>query len=52
MNENYYKLKEQDKPVAYLEHEPAKTNISVYKHICWFQRVMIRICFGLKYKKV
>lgn len=52
MNGNNYKLKEQDKPVAYLEHEPTKSNIAVFKKIGFLQRVMIRVCFGLKYKKI
>ena len=51
MNGNTYKLKEQDNPVAYLEHEQTRTIIAVFKPICRFQRLMIRICFGLKYKK-
>ena len=38
-----------EKPVAYLQHEATKTQISVYKKINRFQRFMIRICFGLKY---
>lgn len=50
MNEScFVKIK---KPVAYLQHEATKTQISVYKKINRFQRFMIRICFGLKYIKI
>lgn len=45
-------IKQPDKVVAYLEHEPTKSNIAVFKKIGFLQRVMIRICFGLKYKKI
>ena len=38
-----------DKPVAYLRHEPTRTQIAVYKKINRFQRLMIRVCFGLEY---
>ncbi len=48
---NYY-IKQSDKIVAYLVHEPTKSNIAVYKKIGFFQRIMIRECFGLKYKKL
>lgn len=41
-----------EKPVAYLRHEPTKTQIAVYRKINRFQRFMIRICFGLKYVKL
>ena len=36
--------------VGYLHHKPTHTNIAVYQHIGWFQRLMIRWCFGLKYE--
>ena len=41
-----------EKPVAYLQHEATKTQIGVYKKINRFQRLMMRICFGLKYIKL
>lgn len=50
MNESYFA--KQESPVAYLRHEPTKTQIAVYKKINRFQRFMIRICFGLKYIKL
>lgn len=49
--DNYY-IKQSGKMVAYLVHEPTKSNIAVYKKIGFFQRFMIRVCFGLKYKKI
>lgn len=49
--DNYY-IKQSSKIVSYLVHEPTKSNISVYKKIGFFQRIMIRVCFGLKYKKI
>lgn len=45
-------LTQPDKPVAYLLHEPTHTNIAVYQKMNWFQRLMIRWCFGLKYRKI
>lgn len=49
MNESI--LKQPPMPIAYLVHEPTMTSISVYKPINWFQRVMIKWFFGLKYEK-
>lgn len=46
------KLMEQPKPVAYLEHEATHSNIAVYKPINLLQRYFMRICFGLKYKRI
>ena len=37
------------KPVVFLRHEPTQIQFDVYKKINRFQRLMIRICFGLKY---
>lgn len=49
MNESYnIKLPQ---PVGYLVHEATKTSIAVFKPINWFQRVMIKWCFGFKYEK-
>lgn len=39
-------------PVAQLIHEPTHTVISVYQTMNWFQRWMIKWCFGLKYQKI
>lgn len=41
----------QPKIVAMLIHEPTKTSISVYKPMNYFQRLMIKLCFGIKYQK-
>lgn len=50
MNENEgYRITGLPKVVAHLVHEPTKTVISVYKSMNWFQRWMIKWCFGLKY---
>lgn len=40
---------DQKVPVGFLRHEPTQVNISVYKKIGWFKRLMIDWCFGLKY---
>lgn len=37
--------------IGYLKHEQTKTSIAVFSKINWFQRLMIRLCFGLKYVK-
>ena len=39
-----------NEPVGYLRHEATRTCISVYKKINFFQRWMLRICFGLRYE--
>lgn len=39
-------------PVGYLQHEPTGTQITVYKPISWFKALMLKWCFGLKYKKI
>ncbi len=36
--------------VGYLHHKPTHNKIAVYQHIGWFQRLMIRWCFGLEYE--
>ena len=36
---------------GHLEHEPTKYHISVYSKIGWFQHLMLRWCFGLRYVK-
>lgn len=49
MDDKNYAHIEQPKVIAHLVHEPTKTVISVYKPMNWFQRWMIKWCFGLKY---
>lgn len=41
-----------EKPIAWLEHEATHQNIAVYEKINRFQRFMIRVCFGLKYREL
>lgn len=48
---NGYTVQTPPKPIGYLEHEESKTRISVFKHIGWFHRCMLRWCFGVKYNK-
>lgn len=50
MNESY-KIRQASQPVGFLIHEATGTNIAIYKPINWFQRVMIKWRFGLKYQK-
>lgn len=40
------------KVVGYLVHEPTHTRISVFKRIGPFRRLMIRLCFNLKYEEL
>lgn len=40
------------KEVGYLVHEPTHTSISVFKRIDPFRRLMIRLCFNLKYEEL
>ena len=42
---------ENNKPIGYLRHRPTNSVFSVYKKINWFQRIMIKLCFGLEYVK-
>ncbi len=35
---------------GYLHHKPTHTKIAVYQHVGWFQRLMIRWCFGMEYE--
>lgn len=50
MSENTFHF-EQPKAVAQLVHEATKSIIPIYKPLNWFQRRMIRLCFGFKYEK-
>ena len=45
------KCMEIPKPIGYLELSEAQLHIAVFKHICWFHRLMIRWCFGFKFIK-
>lgn len=38
-------------PIAHLYHAPTHTTLAVYHKIYYFQRCMLRWCFGLKYIK-
>lgn len=49
MNVNTFHF-EQPRAVAQLVHEATKSIIPVYKPMNWFQRRMIRWCFGLRYE--
>ena len=40
------------KGIGYLIHEETDTKITVYSSISLFKRLMLKWCFGLKYKKV
>ena len=42
----------QEKPIAHLVHKQTNTCLSVYSKIGWFKRLMLRLCFGLKYEKI
>lgn len=39
-------------PIGQLIHEPTMTTIKVYKPISRFKRLMLRLCFGLKFEKI
>ena len=39
-------------PVAYLYCPYLRVEISVYKPVGWFKRLMLRWCFGLEYRKI
>lgn len=41
----------EEKPIAYLVHEPTRCLVGVYKPIGWFKRLMLKWCLGLEYKK-
>nr|DAP86565.1 MAG TPA: hypothetical protein [Caudoviricetes sp.] len=43
---------EQPKAIAKLVHKSTQSIIPVYKPLNWFQRLMIRWCFGLKYERI
>ena len=50
MDNRYYI--EQPKAIAKLVHKSTQSIIPVYKPLNWFQRLMIRWCFGLKYERI
>lgn len=39
-------------PIAYLESKQTNIRISVYSKFTILQRFMIKLCFGLEYKKL
>lgn len=41
----------QQKIIAHLHHPATHTIIAVYRPMPWLQRVMIKWCFGLHYRK-
>lgn len=45
-------LVEPRKPIGYLRHDPTGYSLAVYKPISRFKRLMLRWCFGLKFKKI
>lgn len=49
---NEMKYIEQPKAIAKLVHKSTKSIIPVYKPLNWFQRLMIRWFFGLKYERI
>ena len=44
------KIKKRE-PIVYIIHKPNDSWIGVYHHIGWFKKLMLRLCFGLEYKK-
>lgn len=46
-----YNIKLPD-PIGQLVHEPTMTRLSVYKPISRFKRLMLKVCFGLKFEKI
>lgn len=51
MKEVGYNIKLLD-PIGQLVHEPTMSRISVYKPISRFKRLMLRLCFGLKFEPI
>lgn len=49
--ETKYRI-EQPKISGYLIHEATKSKIAVYKPVGKFKILMIKWCFGLKYKNI
>ena len=45
-------VKPPDPKVDYFVHEPTRSLIPVYKRIGPSRRLIIRLCFGLKYEKI
>ena len=50
-NNSTVHLSIENKPIGYLRHRPTNSVFGVYKKINWFQRIMIKLCFGLEYVK-
>lgn len=38
--------------IGYLRHEPTGYSLAVYKPISRFKRLILRLCFGLKFDKI
>lgn len=51
MKEAGYNIKLPD-PIGLLIHEPTMSRIHVYKPISRFKRLMLRLCFGLKFERI
>lgn len=39
-------------PIGYIVHKPTESAFGVYHPIGWFKKMMLRLCFGLEYRKV
>lgn len=39
-------------PIGYIVHKPTKSYFGVYHPIGWFRKMMLRLFFGLEYRKV
>lgn len=39
-------------PIGHLKHEPTGYSLAVYKPISRFKRLMLKVCFGLKFEKI
>lgn len=45
-------VKQPVKVIGHIVHEPTRSSIPVYDKIGLFRRLMIKVCFELKYKKI
>ena len=53
MNDNNtHFIIDQPKAVAQLVHEYTKSVSPVFRPMNWLQRIMIKLCFGLRYEKL
>lgn len=37
---------------GYLNHDATKTTLTCYQSIGWFKRLMLKLCFGLRFEKI